>query len=97
MQLRYEDASGQTVIVELGSAQSITAGRDPSCDVVVHDEKASRRHCEIRLWEDKQEPSYVEVTFEDPTGGSVILRLPSVIEIHRTELHEDSNLKTVSY
>lgn len=51
----------------------------------------------FREQEDNVEPSYVEVVVEDPLVGNVILRLPSVIEIHRTDLHEDSNRKNVSY
>jgi hypothetical protein len=54
----------------------------------------------LTFWdpEDHQEPSsYVEVVVEDPLAGNIILRLPSVIQIHRTDLHEASNLRNVSY
>jgi pSer/pThr/pTyr-binding forkhead associated (FHA) protein len=52
MQLRYEDGAGQTIITEFGTAKAITLGRDRSCDILIHDEQASRIHCEIRLWQD---------------------------------------------
>jgi hypothetical protein len=39
---------------------------------------------------------YVDIVQETP-DGQVILRVPSVIEVRRTELHEESEFRNVSY
>jgi hypothetical protein len=52
---------------------------------------------DIEGWEGMQDPSYIEVLIEDPAKGEMILHLPSVIEIRRTELHEDSQYHTTGY
>ena len=50
MRLRYSKADGTQMEFELGD-RPITIGRSPEADVVVLDEKASRIHCGIRLWD----------------------------------------------
>lgn len=50
MQLRYKDANGNETVMQLG-AEPVIIGRASEADVVIEDEKASRRHCEIRLWD----------------------------------------------
>ena len=77
MQLRYEDGTGQTIITELGSAESITVGRDNSCDIVLPDEKASRRHCEIRLWQD----DYIAKDLKSQNGTYVNDEVITVVEL----------------
>lgn len=47
-------------------------------------------------WEDV-DSSFIEVVIEDPDEGQMMLHLPSVIEIHRTELHEDFNYQNTGY
>ncbi len=44
-----------------------------------------------------EDPEYIEVVIDDPEQGELILRLPSVIEIHRTELHEDFNYQNTGF
>ncbi len=77
MQLRYEDGVGQTMITELGTAESITLGRDSSCDIMIQDEKASRRHCEIRLWQEE----YVVKDLKSQNGTYVNDELIGVVEL----------------
>ena len=50
MRLRYTKADGTQMEFELGE-RPITIGRSPDADVVILDEKASRIHCGIRLWD----------------------------------------------
>jgi len=50
MRLRYDKADGTQGIIELGE-QPLTIGRSAEADVIVADEKASRLHCGIRLWD----------------------------------------------
>lgn len=50
MQLRYINPEGKTVSLRLGS-DPVIAGRERDAQVVINDAKASRNHCEIRLWD----------------------------------------------
>jgi len=50
MRLRYVGTDGMLCRIELGD-QPITIGRSPEADVCVPDEKISRLHCGIRLWD----------------------------------------------
>ena len=50
MRLRYAKKDGTQMEFELGE-RPITIGRSPEADVVILDEKASRIHCGVRLWD----------------------------------------------
>jgi len=50
MLLRYITAEGKQVEAELGP-KALTIGRAPEADIIIDDEKASRMHCEVRLWD----------------------------------------------
>ncbi len=50
MRMRYAKRDGTQMEFELGE-RPITIGRSPEADVVILDEKASRIHCGIRLWD----------------------------------------------
>lgn len=50
MRLRYTKKDGTQMEFELGE-RPITIGRSPEADVVILDEKSSRIHCGIRLWD----------------------------------------------
>jgi pSer/pThr/pTyr-binding forkhead associated (FHA) protein len=50
MRLQYTKKDGTQMEFEL-SERPITIGRSPEADVVILDEKASRIHCGIRLWD----------------------------------------------
>ena len=50
MRLKYTKKDGTQMEFEL-SERPITIGRSPEADVVILDEKASRIHCGIRLWD----------------------------------------------
>lgn len=50
MRLRYTKKDGTQMEFELGE-KPITIGRSPEADVVLLDEKVSRLHCGIRLWD----------------------------------------------
>lgn len=50
MRLRYTKKDGTQMEFELGE-KPITIGRSPEADVVLLDEKASRIHCGVRLWD----------------------------------------------
>ncbi len=50
MLLRYTKKDGTQMEFELGE-KPITIGRSPEADVVILDEKSSRIHCGIRLWD----------------------------------------------
>ena len=41
--------------------------------------------------------AFIEVVIEDPQEGELMLHLPSVIEIRRTELHEDFHYQNTGY
>jgi len=45
--LLVRDPTGGRAVVPLVSGQSVMVGRDPSSQIVVHDERASRQHAEI--------------------------------------------------
>jgi pSer/pThr/pTyr-binding forkhead associated (FHA) protein len=51
MILKYLDTDGRQVIIHLKARQQIVIGRGAEADVPVNEPKASRRHCEIRVWE----------------------------------------------
>ena len=50
MILRYKKADGTQVEFELGE-RAITIGRSTEADLVILDQRASRVHCGIRLWD----------------------------------------------
>jgi pSer/pThr/pTyr-binding forkhead associated (FHA) protein len=50
MRVKYTKKDGTQMEFEL-SERPITIGRSPEADVVILDEKASRIHCGIRLWD----------------------------------------------
>lgn len=50
MRLHYKKKDGTQMEFEVGE-RPITIGRSPEADVVILDEKASRLHCGIRLWD----------------------------------------------
>lgn len=51
MHLRYTDSQGAEKTVELGT-DPVVIGRVPECNVTLPDDRVSRRHCEIRFWDD---------------------------------------------
>jgi len=50
MKLRYYKQDGEAKTFELGD-KSITIGRSPDADIILLDEKVSRVHCGVRLWD----------------------------------------------
>jgi pSer/pThr/pTyr-binding forkhead associated (FHA) protein len=50
MLLRYINSEGKQVETELGP-KSLLIGRSANANIPLADEKASRLHCEIRLWD----------------------------------------------
>lgn len=50
MKLQYHKQDGETKDFELGE-RSITIGRSPDADIILLDEKVSRVHCGVRLWD----------------------------------------------
>lgn len=44
-----------------------------------------------------EDPAYIEVVIQDPEEGEMMLHLPSVIEIRRTELHEDFHYQDTGF
>ena len=52
---------------------------------------------DIQDYENGEGSSYIEVIIEDAEEGEVILRVPSVIEVRRTELHEDFYYHNTGY
>jgi pSer/pThr/pTyr-binding forkhead associated (FHA) protein len=50
MLLRYINADGKQVEMELGP-KALSIGRTPEADIILDDEKVSRMHCEVRLWD----------------------------------------------
>jgi hypothetical protein len=52
---------------------------------------------DIQDYENGEGLSYVEVVIEDEDEGEMILRLPSIIEVRRTEWHEDFYYQNIGY
>ena len=50
MRLRYTKKDSSHTEFELGD-KPITIGRSPEADITLYDERASRLHCGIRLWD----------------------------------------------
>jgi len=50
MRIRYTHPDGESTMVELGQ-KPLTIGRSPEADICVFDERASRVHCGVRLWD----------------------------------------------
>ena len=50
LRIRLKKADGTSTIFELGD-KPLTIGRSPDADITVLDERASRMHCGIRLWD----------------------------------------------
>ncbi len=50
MRLRYNKPDGTPVEFELGD-RPITIGRNPDSDIILLDERVSRIHCGLRLWD----------------------------------------------
>lgn len=50
MRLTFPKPDGKMAVLKLGD-QPITIGRGHEADVVINDEKVSRIHCGIRLWD----------------------------------------------
>lgn len=50
MRIRYTRPDGESVMIELGQTP-MTVGRSPEADICVLDERASRVHCGLRLWD----------------------------------------------
>jgi predicted component of type VI protein secretion system len=50
MNLRYKKRDGTQVVYELGE-RAITIGRSTEADLAILDDKASRVHCGIRMWD----------------------------------------------
>lgn len=67
------------------------AGRD---ELIVAEETAMGA---VADWETVEDPGYIEVVIEDPTEGEILFHLPSVIEIRRTDLHEDFRYENTGY
>lgn len=51
MMIKYVSAENKTVEILIGT-NPVTIGRAPEADIVIADEKASRIHCGIRIWDD---------------------------------------------
>jgi pSer/pThr/pTyr-binding forkhead associated (FHA) protein len=50
MKMLYSKKEGTTKEFEIGE-RSVTIGRSPDADIILLDEKVSRVHCGIRLWD----------------------------------------------
>ena len=50
MKLHYSKQDGESKDFDIGE-RSITIGRSPDADIILLDEKVSRVHCGIRLWD----------------------------------------------
>jgi pSer/pThr/pTyr-binding forkhead associated (FHA) protein len=50
LHVRYTDPKGKTAELILGD-KPITIGRSPDADIITLDERASRMHCGIRIWD----------------------------------------------
>jgi pSer/pThr/pTyr-binding forkhead associated (FHA) protein len=52
MILRYLNAEGKQVEIELGS-KVLVLGRSLQADICIPDDRISRYHCEVRLWDEE--------------------------------------------
>jgi pSer/pThr/pTyr-binding forkhead associated (FHA) protein len=77
MQLRFRNAKGIEISKQLGS-EPVTIGRSPEVTVVLEDRNASRRHCEVRQWED----DYVVKDLGSRNGTNVNGRRVDVAVLH---------------
>jgi len=50
LRIRYTDPDGKQTELLLAD-QPITVGRSPDADIITLDERASRMHCSIRIWD----------------------------------------------
>ncbi|MDF3129132.1 FHA domain-containing protein [Kiritimatiellaeota bacterium B1221] len=50
LRIRYTDPDGKLTELLLAE-QPITVGRSPDADIITLDERASRMHCSIRIWD----------------------------------------------
>lgn len=50
LHVRYTDSNGKLTELILGD-KPITIGRSPDADIITLDERASRMHCGIRIWD----------------------------------------------
>lgn len=50
LRIRYTDPDG-TITELLLAEQPITVGRSPDADIITLDERASRMHCSVRIWD----------------------------------------------
>ena len=50
LRIRYTDPDGQLTELILAE-QPITVGRSPDADIITLDERASRMHCSVRIWD----------------------------------------------
>jgi two-component system NtrC family sensor kinase len=50
MKITFPNKDGSTGEIDL-TDQAISIGRSPDADIVLYDERSSRMHCGIRLWE----------------------------------------------
>lgn len=50
MKIKYSKADGSLEHIEL-TDKALTVGRSPDADIAILDERASRMHCGIRLWD----------------------------------------------
>jgi len=50
LRIRYTDPDGQLTELLLAD-QPITVGRSPDADIITLDERASRMHCSVRIWD----------------------------------------------
>lgn len=50
LHVRYTDPDGKVTDLEL-SDKPVTIGRSPDADIITLDERASRMHCGIRIWD----------------------------------------------
>lgn len=92
MVLKFTTESNEVASLELGETP-ITIGRSPDADIQLEDDKASRFHCGIRLWDG----DYVLKDLKSKNGTYVneqrvdVVRLNpgDVIRIGSTLLHAD--------
>ena len=50
LRIRYTDPDGKITELLLAE-QPITVGRSPDADIITLDERASRMHCSVRIWD----------------------------------------------
>ena len=97
MLLKYVDAEGKQVIIHLKARTSIRIGRGPEAEVCLADTKASRLHCEIRLWDD----DYVLKDLKSRNGTYVnetrvavaVLKVGDMIRVGATLLRVEQELQ----